>query len=119
MRDPAGISPQGVGLVRRPLFSHIIDIFTEVALQTNTIRESLPDLVSVSGYFHPATQKRGSVLKAVLPDSIKDVAGSLSSQRRNEILAALTQPLRVSPTSVWGQPWVMPLLVIYVLLYQA
>lgn len=32
-----------------------------------------------------------------LPRSIKDAAGSLSRQRRNEILAALSQPPRVFP----------------------
>lgn len=35
-------------------------------------------------------------MKAGLPGSIKDAAGSLSRQRCNEILAALSRPLRVS-----------------------
>lgn len=36
-------------------------------------------------------------MKAGLPGSIKDAAGSLSRQRRNEILAVRSRPLRVSP----------------------
>lgn len=36
-------------------------------------------------------------MKAGLPSSIKDAAGSLSRQRRNEILAVLSRPPRVSP----------------------
>lgn len=41
-------------------------------------------------------------MKAGLPGSIKDAAGSLSRERRNEILAVLSRPLRVSPCQTFG-----------------
>lgn len=60
-------------------------------------------------------------MKAGLPGSIKDAAGSLSRQRCNEILAVLSRAPESSPPAKRpgrGQPRVKPLLVIYVLLYQ-